>query len=101
MKRLQFLLTRRLSIFAQFEENKRLISFLNLAFPSVNRFDTGQNICASDELLRDQFIRNPPSRFGIGERAEREQNFFRHAVNDLGLEAWGLFTRNMRLDITA
>ena len=36
MKRLQLLLKRSLSIFPQLEKNERLISRLDLAFPSVN-----------------------------------------------------------------
>ena len=91
MERLQFLLKRRLSIFAQFEEDQRLISPLDLVLPSVNRFEAGENVCAGSELSHDEFIRNPPSRFGIGERAEREQNFYSHPLNDFGLIACVLF----------
>ena len=36
MKRLQFLLKRSLSVFAQLEKNERLVSALDLPFPGIN-----------------------------------------------------------------
>ena len=80
MKRAQLFLKCGLSVLAQLEKDKRLITGFDFFFPAIDRFHARQNIRARSELFCDQLIRNFSRRFGIWKRAEREQNFLGHLL---------------------
>src|SRR5438067_11734844 len=56
MKRAQFFLKCGLSIFAQLEEDERLIAGFDFFFPTIDRFHARQNVCARSELFCDQLF---------------------------------------------
>ena len=99
MKRAQFFLKCRLSIFAQFEKDKRFVAVLDFLLPAIDRFDARQDVRAGGKFFGDQLIRNPFARFRRPETCSApaeplETN--RHSSGTEAQDCRGLKTRYLR-----